>query len=128
MNEREALARLEKGESLASILKSGELEVHVDIGRGIVARAKPSIDEETGVVTIQGLVEQKGRGPVEVSIRCDAATAEDYVRDAVAMNLPEKALAFIQARGGSRRVYFGRRVLSSKSAPRSLGVGSKKDE
>lgn len=123
MDEKQALALLNKGHSLASILEKETVEVHVDVGRGMIVKAIPSYDAESGKVTISGAVENEGRKPVSVTIECDADTAEEYIRDAVEMNLPQKVGAFISARGG-RKVYFARRILASKSEPKTLGVGS----
>ncbi len=117
MNEREALALIESGKSVRDLIRDhrDELEFHMEIGGGIVARAKvdlittPDGGEMVKAVSIVENEDGPGRFTAEIPI----ATAEAWLRRAVAGGWAQRAAKsatdFLLARGGSRDVRFARR-------------------
>lgn len=122
MNERDALALIDSGKTVREIViqHGHELEVHMDVGRGVVARAKLDLveDEEGEKIKATSIVERLGadgvvrKGRITVEMPIDDAQA--LFEEAVEENLPaiylKKASDFLQARNGSRKVMFSRRL------------------
>jgi hypothetical protein len=122
MNERDALALIDSGKTVREIVRdhSHELEIHMDVGQGVIARAKLDLveDEEGEKVKATSLVERLGpdgrvrkmRITAEVPIDDAQALFEEAVESNLAALYVKKAADFLQARNGSRKVMFARRL------------------
>jgi hypothetical protein len=119
MDERQALKLIESGRPLRDIVRehAQDLEVHLDVGRGMIARAKLelSADEQSVVATA---IVQDEKGPMKITMETSIATAEAWVREAVELNWGQKAALFLAGRGGSRKVSFARRLTTPTSKAR----------
>lgn len=141
MNEAQALALIHSGKSVRDLVidHGHELEVHMDVGRGVIAKAKLDIveDAEGEKVKATSVVQRTGS---DGAIRTGRITVEVPIHDAQALfeeavenNLPalymKAAADFLAARNGSRRVMFARRLTppiskaEHKYIPRRLSNG-----
>lgn len=125
MNEREALKQIVKGRALVDIVRDENLAMHIDIGQGVIVKASTKLTDD-GKIELSGSATDES-GAAQVTITVPPAMAEKYLRKAVDLNLGEKLLAWVQNRGGSRRVVFADRRFRpapALSKPKVVGVGA----
>lgn len=126
MTEKDALALIHSGKSVRDLVTehAHELELHMDLGRGVIGKAKlelvPADEGDGEMVRATAIAERVGPDGVTRRARFRVDTtledAEALFEEAVEANLPalfaKKAIDFLQARNGSRRVKFARQLTT----------------